>query len=108
MTKIKANKVLFIKLGPGGGYETDCIEKHNTLRLGYREVDHQLCINQHWDKVHDYFITEENSKTFVATSHNNQIKQFYEEDEKTLWITFYANKLWWCFSRPQITLSCPS
>jgi len=57
-----------------------------------------------WDKVHDYFTTEENSKTFVATSHSNQIRQFYEEDDKTLWITFYANKLWWCFSKTEITL----
>jgi hypothetical protein len=104
MKKIKANKVLFIKLGQGGMYEKDCIEKSNTLRLGYREVDHKLCIGHKWDKVHDYFTTEENSKTFVATSHMNQIKQFYEEDDKTLWITFYANKLWWCFSRPEITL----
>jgi hypothetical protein len=104
MAKIKANKVLFIKLGEGGKYETDCIEKDNTLRLGYRDVDHKLCIDQKWDKVHDYFTTEENSKTFVATSHTNQIKQFYEEDDKTLWITFYANKLWWCFSKSKITL----
>lgn len=104
MKKIKADKVLFIKLGQGGKYETDCIEKHNTLKLGYREVDHNFCINQQWDKVHDYFTTEENSKTFVATSHTNQIKQFYEEDDKTLWLTFYANKLWWCFSKPEITL----
>lgn len=104
MKKIKAHKVLFIKLGQGGEYENDCIEKHNTLRLGYKGVDHQICINQQWDKVHDYFTTQENSKTFVATSHTNQIKQFYEEDEHTLWITFYANKLWWCFSKPEINL----
>jgi hypothetical protein len=104
MTKIKATKVLFIKLGQGGKYETGCIEKDNTLRLGYREVDHQLCVSGQWDKVHDYFMTEENSKTFVATSHTNQIKQFYEQSEETLWITFYANKLWWCFSKPEITL----
>jgi hypothetical protein len=104
MTKIQAHKVLFIKLGQGGEYETDCIEIHNNLRLGYREVDHELCMSGKWDKVHDYFTTEENSKTFVATSHTNQIKQFYEQDEKTLWITFYANKLWWCFSKPEITL----
>ena len=104
MAKIKATKVLFIKLGEGGKYETDCIENDQTLRLGYREVDHKLCTTQKWDKVHYYFTTEENSKTFVATSHTNQIKQFYEEDEKTLWITFYANKLWWCFSKPVITL----
>jgi len=104
MTKIKANKVLFIKLGQGGEFEKECIEKNQTLRLGYREVDHNLCLAGHWDKVHNYFTTEENSKTFVATSHSNQIKQFYEEGDKTLWITFYANKLWWCFSKPEITL----
>lgn len=104
MKRIQANKVLFIKLGQGGKFERECIESNQTLRLGYREVDHKLCITGQWDRVHDYFITEENSKTFVATSHSNQIKQFYEEDEKTLWITFYANKLWWCFSKPEITL----
>lgn len=104
MKGIQANKVLFIKLGQGGKFERECIESNQTLRLGYREVDHKLCITGQWDKVHDYFITEENSKTFVATSHSNQIKQFYEEDEKTLWMTFYANKLWWCFSKPEITL----
>lgn len=104
MTKIKANKVLFIKLGQGGLYEKECIEQSQILRLGYIEVDHHLCLDGNWDKVHDYFTTEGNSKSFVATSHSNQIKQFYEEDEKTLWITFYANKLWWCFSKPEITL----
>lgn len=104
MTKIKANKVLFIKLGQGGEFEKECIEQNQTLRLGYREVDHKLCLDGRWDKVHDYFTTEANSKTFVATSHSNQIKQFYEDDDKTLWITFYANKLWWCFSKPDITL----
>ncbi len=103
MTKIKANKVLFIKLGQGGDFEKECIE-NNRLRLGYKAVAHKLCLNGNWQEVHDYFTTEENSKSFVATSHSNQIKQFYEEDENTLWITFYANKLWWCFSKPEITL----
>jgi hypothetical protein len=104
LTRIKAKKILFIKLGQGGKFEKDCIEKYQTLRLGYREVDHQICLEKKWDKVHNYFTTEGNSKIFVATNHTNQIKQFYEEDEQTLWITFYANKLWWCFSKPEITL----
>lgn len=104
MNKIKATKVLFIKLGQGGQFERECIEQNQTLRLGYKEVDHKLCKAGQWDKVHSYFTTEENSKNYVATSHSNQIKQFYEEDESTLWITFYANKLWWCFSSPEITL----
>jgi hypothetical protein len=104
MEKIKASKVLFIKLGEGGKYEKECIEKDQVLRLSYRKVEHQLCIDKKWDNVRDYFLTDENSKTYVATSHANQIRQFYEEGENTLWITFYANKLWWCFSKPEITL----
>lgn len=102
--KIKANKVLFIKLGQSGSFEKECIEQNQTLRLGYIEVDHQLCADGKWDKVHRYFTEIEGTKSFVATSHTNQIKQFYEEDENTLWITFYNNKLWWCFSKPEITL----
>jgi hypothetical protein len=104
MTKIEANQILFIKLGSGGKFEKECIEQSNTLRLDYREINHKLCIDQNWDKVHNYYTTEENTKPFVATSHTNQIKQFYKQDEKTLWITFYANKLWWCFSKPEIVL----
>ena len=104
MNKIQANKVLFIKLGQQGEFEQKCIEEDQTLRLDYRTVDHEICINKKWDKVHEHFIKNENLKEFVATNHTNQIKKFYEEDENTLWITFYANKLWWCFSKPEITL----
>ena len=103
MTKNKANKVLFINLGQGGQFEKECIEQNQTLRLEYIEVDHNLCLAGRWDKVHDYFTIEENSKTFVATSHSNKMKQFYEEGKRTLWITFYAKKLW-CFSIQEVTL----
>jgi hypothetical protein len=101
---IKPKRILFIKLGRGGQYEQNCIEKEQTLRLGYREVDHDSCLNGNWNSVHKYFTESRGSKQFVATSHTNQIKQFYEEDESTLWITFYANKLWWCFSTPIISI----
>jgi len=103
MTKIKANKVLFIKLGQGGEFEKECIEQNQTLRLDYRGIDHKFCINGQWEKVRDYYVNDRNIDTGAAQRHTNQIQQFYEEDENTLWITFYANKLWWCFSRPEIT-----
>ncbi|WP_149276462.1 restriction endonuclease [Pareuzebyella sediminis] len=102
--RIKAKKVIFIKLGPGGEYEADCIEKSQTLRLGYKNVDHDLCLNGKWNLVHEYFREEENATQGVATSHTNQLKQFYEDDEKTLWLTFFKNKLWWSFSRAEIKL----
>jgi hypothetical protein len=103
MNVIKPKKVLFIKLGKGGEFVDECL-RENTLKLGYAEVDHNLCINGNWDAVYDYFINIEKAKKNVASSHTNQIKQFYEEDENTLWITFHRQKLWWCFSKPEITL----
>jgi hypothetical protein len=33
MIKLKANKVLFIKLGRGGEFEKECIENNQTLRV---------------------------------------------------------------------------
>lgn len=104
MNRIKADKVLFIKLGQGGEYETDCIVTNQNLKLGYKDVDHNLCVCGKWDLVHKYFIEEENATQGVATSHTNQIKQFYENDSQTLWLTFFNNKLWWCFSKAEITL----
>lgn len=102
MKNILAQNVLFIKLGESGKFEKDCIEVNNSIRLSYRGVPHNLCLNKDWDAVRNYFIQVEQVQPFVASSHTNQIRQFYEEDENTLWITFYANKLWWCFSKPDI------
>lgn len=104
MISIKPTKVLFIKLGSSGQFEKGCIEKEQTLRLDYRSVDHDICIKGNWKAVYNHFIKQGKTKPFVATSHSNQIKQFYEADKQTLWLTFYANKLWWCFSKPVINL----
>jgi len=99
--KIHPTKVLFIKLGKGGDFTKNCIE-NNYLKLDYRTVDHDLCLKRKWDEVYDHFLINENTTKSVAKSHTNQIKQFYEEDENTLWVTFHNNSLWWCFSKPEI------
>jgi len=104
MKQIKASKVLFIKLGRKGGWEEDCIEKNQTLHLGYREVDHSECLKGNWKAANDYYLKTKKCNQGTATSHTNQIKYFYESDDTVLWITFYANKLWWCFSKPDILL----
>jgi len=103
-SKLRPKKVLFIKLGQGGMYEQECIERDQTLKIGYRAVNQELCMKGDWDSVYRYFLEGEKSKSFVAASHTNQLRQFYEEGEETLWITFYANRMWWCFSRPEIHL----
>jgi len=104
MKKIKPKKILFIKLGRHGKFEKDCLEKSQTIRLGYREVDHKLCVKGDWKSVRNFYLDKRHTKNSVASSHTNQIKQFYEEGEDTLWITFYANKFWWCFAKKKIKL----
>ena len=104
MKEIQASEVWYIKLGKEGGWEENCIEKSQILRLGYRETNHYDCLNGNWEAVHDYFITKEKTKVATATNHVNQIKAFYKKGKDVLWITFYGKRLWWCFSEPKLTL----
>ena len=41
---------LYIKLGRSGEWENDCI-REGTLKLGYRELPHELCREPSWPEV---------------------------------------------------------
>ncbi|MEJ6486387.1 hypothetical protein N0Y54_34880 [Nostoc punctiforme UO1] len=80
----------------------------NTIRLGYIQISHQLCLEckakNQWNRVeeelkkHDCF-----NKQIKA--HCKKIKYFYESGEDILWINFSKDKkLWWCFAKTNITL----
>lgn len=94
---------VYIKLGLAGAWESDCITRDQTLRLDYREAPHDLCLRGKWDEVREIY------KAFrkdigAATSDSKQIRLFYESDETVLWITFFGDRMYWCFSKPEITL----
>jgi hypothetical protein len=94
---------LYIQLGKGGKYEKVCIEEEQSLRLGYTSVPHDLCLEGQWDRVHEQ-LEEERGSSRVASSDVTQISHFYEADETVLWVTFYADRLYWCFSGPVVEL----
>ena len=96
MQPIIANKALFIKLGAGGEWERVCLTD-GTLRFGYREVPHDVCVSGNWPEAERLALTFSKNRGAV-TRHVNQIRKFYEEDDKTLWITFHLDRLWWCFA----------
>jgi hypothetical protein len=100
MGKIKASKALFIKLGEGGRWESECLAS-GTLRFGYVEVPHETCVSGDWDEVRR-FATEFSRNKGVATFHATQVRHFYEADETVLWITFHSDRLWWCFSGREV------
>ncbi|KAF0151543.1 MAG: hypothetical protein FD143_1842 [Ignavibacteria bacterium] len=103
MKKIEAKNALFIKLGSKGHWEKDCIEKSNTIKLGFNNPFHSECLEGKWKNVEKYWAKRRKSKGQTAAT-INQIKSFYESPEDTLWITFYKLKLYWCFAKSKVSI----
>ena len=102
-TKVTTKKVLFIKLGNGGKWESDCILKSNTLRLGYYEADFRVCSKGDWNKIKKDYSSSFKNKG-VASGDVTQIECFFQEPEDTIWITFFNNKLWWTKAKTKVFL----
>ena len=105
--RITAKAVRFIKLGREGKWEGECIEGSSPcIRLGFRSKQHKACLAGDWDAVFQYWSGPGEKTKGKATEFTNQVKAFYTADERTLWITFYQRKLFWCFaSREVVELS---
>lgn len=99
---VAAKNAYFIRLGAGNCWARDCID-NGYLRLDFREVPHQTCLDADWERVLDIKLGDTKSRG-AAVSQTNQIRHFYEADENTLWITFHADQLQWCFSKPGSSL----
>ena len=100
---INPKKAYYIKLGRNGVWEKDCLEVSQTLKLGYREISHELCLLGRWDEVQQELL-EKRDAVGAATRDKNQIRAFYESDEQVLWVTFFGDRLYWCFSNSEIIL----
>jgi hypothetical protein len=94
--------LFFIKLGQGGEWEKECIESQGTIRLGFREADHDLCLKGNWVAVAEHYRNVERASKGKATEYSNQIRAFYEEPNSTVWFTFYGGFLWWCTAEASV------
>ncbi len=101
----RTSQVNYIKLGNKGEWEKECINSKQ-LKLGYTEIDHDICLNKEWDKVEKQLYNFRKNKS-VISGDIRQIKTFYEANDDALWVTFHANLLWWCFSKHEITAQLP-
>jgi hypothetical protein len=102
LNPIKAESALFIKLGERGEWESNCI-RDGILRLGYHNQPHELCASSDWDNPKLRASFRDGADQGAVKRHINQVRNFYEAPETTLWITYYSDRLWWCFSKPGIT-----
>ena len=92
-------KIRYIKLGEGGKWAKDCFEQ-KIIRLGYSSGADEvfdLASNKHWSGVEKYW--QSHGKSIgVSKTFTNQIKDFFNDDGSTLWITFEDGYLYYCFS----------
>jgi hypothetical protein len=102
MPDIVAGKALYIKLGESGLWQTECIQQ-GTLRLGYKQISHELCMSNNWAGVLEE-IQKRTSNRGAATRHLNQIRLFYQSPEDVLWFTFDADRLFWCFALASVEM----
>lgn len=104
MEKINPVNAYYIKLGTGGYREKTCIESESTIWINYPEIPRKLFEAGKWVAVRDLFV-QNGVDPGAATRHKNQVQIFCESGEDTLWITFYKNRLWWCFAQPEVHYS---
>lgn len=94
--EIRPKRVRYIKLGEGGCWEKECVDK-GIVRFGFGSANERrfpLCRAGRWDELRDSFTAEGKDKG-TATRFTNETKLFFEDDGKTLWMTFVGERLYW-------------
>ena len=99
--KFEPSQVQYIKLGKGGGWAREAIDK-GTLPFGYPQVDHDLCVAGAWGQMRDQLVAAGWSKRGTSSA-LREISRFYKDDPETLWITFADGHLWWAFADGDVT-----
>ena len=95
---IHPERVRYIKLGAGGGWEKECLEKA-IIRLGFESADAErfaLCRAGKWDDLRKSFMEEGRDKG-TATRFTQETRLFFEDQGSTLWLTFVGERLCWGF-----------
>jgi hypothetical protein len=100
-THVSADRVRYIKLGKGGGWEPECISR-GIVRFGTGSADrdrYPLAIGGQWNDLRMTFIKAGDAPG-TATRFTNETRQFFTDDGSTLWITFVEQWLYWAFLDP--------
>ncbi|MDL2229975.1 hypothetical protein LJC14_06980 [Treponema sp. OttesenSCG-928-L16] len=89
---------LYIKLGMGGCWESDSI-MNGRIRIGWKSIPLNLIKNSHWDKIKEIIIDDFNDKKTGSTNDFNALRKIIDADSNTVFMTFYAGKMYWCTAK---------
>jgi hypothetical protein len=98
---VSAERVRYIKLGKGGGWEPECIRR-GIVRFGTGSGEprrFEWATEGRWDDLRRSFVEAGDSPS-TATRFTNETREFFTDDGSTLWITFVEQWLYWAFLDP--------
>lgn len=97
MDKIQFDKAYYIKLGERGAWEEDSINT-GKIRIGWSDTKLEDIQKGNWDKIKKEIQEDfrDRNKKKGATQDFNALKNIYDADSNTVFVTFHSSKLWWC------------
>lgn len=98
---IRPTRVRYIKLGAGGKWEKECLQK-GIIRYGFDTANDErypICVAGQWDELMSSFLMEGKTAS-LAARFTNETRLFFEDDGSTLWITFVGERLYWALLEP--------
>lgn len=97
-------KVRYIKLGESNSYTERCLNNDEII-LGFETGKEEMlnaCKANDWKKVEEIYDQKsdhsEGNKKKLTKNTLRQIKDFFEDDGSTVWITFSKKKMYWSMS----------
>lgn len=87
-------KAYYIKLGRGGMWESDSIERAR-LRFGWSNQSVADIRSGNWKRIGEQLRQYHAGKPQVATTDLNRLQDIAGSGPDDVWITFHGAKLWW-------------
>ena len=98
--RINAERVRYIKLGVGGDWAEECIHG-DRIRIGFwTDTYFDLCVNREWDRLAAVYRDEKEKSKRTASRFVGEVRAFFEDVGRTMWITFHNRKMYWTFLDP--------
>jgi len=93
-------QVRYIKLGAAGGWTAQAFDQ-GIIPVDFHEVPYELCVAGEWNQIRRR-LKEIGTPESTATSWTRELRDFYEQGEHCLWITFANGHLYWAFAAPGV------
>lgn len=97
---IDPSAVRYIKLGKGGRWASEAIAE-GIVPFGFRQIAHEPCCQGDWQEAARQLAAAARSPSGV-TQGLRELREFYEQDDRCLWITFANGHLWWTFADAEV------